>query len=118
MDNYKDVELFSNGPTFANGKEFPKNLANTLIDDSSGWVLVKVPIKHEFIDELTETIKYEWRYRLYLSTLYKRLGLFDSYTAILYSSYYWERDKNGNITELLCTVNEKSDELIDFSLYF
>ena len=98
MSIYEDFEIFPNGPMFISGEEHLKDLANTLNNDLSEWVLVKVPIKHKFIDELTETIKYEWRYRLYLSKVYEMLG-FDSFIANRYSSYYWEKDKDGNITD-------------------
>ena len=98
MSNYVDFEISQNGPMFVSGEEYLKNLTNTLNDDLSEWTLVKVPIKHVFIDELTETIKYEWRYRLYLSKVYEMLG-FDSCMANLYSGYYWEKDKDGNITD-------------------
>ena len=98
MSNYEDFEIFPNGQMFAGGEEYLKNLTNTLNDDLSEWTLVKVPVKHVFIDELTETIKYEWRYRLYLSKVYEMLG-FDSFMADLYSGYYWETDKDGNITD-------------------
>ena len=98
MSNYEDFEIFPNGPMFFSGEGYLKDLTNTLNNDLSEWVLVKVPIKHEFIDELTETIKYEWRYRLYLSKVYEMLG-FDSFTANRYSGYYWEKDKDGNITD-------------------
>ena len=98
MSNYKDFEIFPNGPMFIGGEEFIKNTENTLNNDLSEWDLVKVPIKREFIDELTETIKYEWRYRLYLSKVYEMLG-FDGLIANRYSGYYWEKDKDGNVTE-------------------
>ena len=98
MSNYVDFEISQNGPMFVSSEECLKNLTNTLNDDLSEWTLVKVPIKHVFIDELTETIKYEWRYRLYLSKVYEMLG-FDSFMANLYSGYYWEKDKDGNITD-------------------
>ena len=101
MSNYEDFEIFPNGPKFISDKEYLKNRINrinTLNNDLSEWVLVKVPIKHEFIDELTETIKYEWRYRLYLSTVYEMLG-FNSFIANRYSGYYWEKDKVGNVTD-------------------
>ena len=98
MDNCKDVEIFPNGPMFVGGEESIKNLMNTLNDNLSEWDLVKVPIKYEFVDELTEITKYEWRYRLYLSKVYEMLG-FDSFMANLYSGYYWEKDKDGNITD-------------------
>ena len=98
MSNYEDFEIFPNGPMFISDKGYLKNLTNTLNNDLSEWDLVKVPIKHEFIDELTETIKYEWRYRLYLSKVYEMLG-FDSFIANRYSGYYWEKDKDGNITD-------------------
>ena len=97
MNDYVEIETFPNGPTFISSEGYLKNLTNTLNNDLSEWDLVKVPIKHEFVDELTETIKYEWRYRLYLSKVYKMLG-FDSFIANLYSGYYWEKDKDGNIT--------------------
>ena len=98
MSNYVDFEISQKRTDVCSGKEYLKNLTNTLNDDLSEWTLVKVPIKHEFIDELTETIKYEWRYRLYLSKVYEMLG-FDSFMANLYSGYYWEKDKDGNITD-------------------
>ena len=98
MNNYENFEIFPNEPIFIGSKEHLKNLTNALNDDLSEWVLVKVPIKHEFIDELTETIKYELRYRLYLSKVYEMLG-FDSFIANRYSGYYWEKDKDGNITD-------------------
>lgn len=97
MNDYIEIENFPNGPMFISSEGHLKNLTNTLNDDLSEWDLVKVPIKHEFIDELTETIKYEWRYRLYLSKVYEMLG-FDSFIANRYSGYYWEKDKDGNIT--------------------
>ena len=98
MSNYEDFEIFPNGPMFISGKEYLKNLTNTLNDDLSEWDLVKVPIKREFVDELTEIIEYEWRYRLYLSKVYEMLGL-DSSEGIRYAGYYWEKDKDGNITD-------------------
>ena len=98
MNGYKDVEIFPNGPMIISVEESIKNITNTLNDDLSEWVLVKVPIKHEFIDELTETIKYEWRYRLYLSKVYEMLG-YDSLIQNRYSGYYWEKDKDGNLTD-------------------
>ena len=58
MNDCIENEIFPNGPMFISGEEHLKNLTNTLNDDLSEWDLVKVPIKHEFIDELTETIKY------------------------------------------------------------
>ena len=98
MDNCKDVEIFPNGPMFVGGEESSKNLMNTLNDNLSEWDLVKVPIKYEFIDELTEITKYEWRYRLYLSKVYEMMG-FDSLIVNRYSGYYWEMDKDGNVTD-------------------
>ena len=79
-----------------NKKEYLKDLEKKLNDDISEWDLVRVPIKHEFVDELTEIIKYEWRYRLYVSKIYEMLG-FDSFMANEYFGY-WEKDKDGNIT--------------------
>lgn len=98
MSNYEDFEIFPNGPMFIGSKEFIKNAENTLNDDLSEWDLVKVPIKREFVDELTEIIEYEWRYRLYLSKVYEMLGL-DSSEEIRCSVYYLEKDKDGNITD-------------------
>lgn len=98
MNGYKDVEIFPNGPVITSGEGSIKNITNTLNDDLSEWVLVKVPIKREFIDELTGTIKYEWRYRLYLSKVYEMLG-YDSLIQNRYSGYYWEKDKDGNLTD-------------------
>ena len=98
MSNYEDFEIFPNGHMFIGGEEYLKNLTNTLNNDLGELVLVKVPVKRQFIDELTETIKYEWRYRLYLSTVYEMLG-FDSVKANRYYGYYWEKDKYGNDTD-------------------
>ena len=98
MDNCKDVEIFPNGPMFISSKDSIKILENMLNDDLGEWDLVKVPIKHEFDDELTEIIKYEWRYRLYVSKVYEMMG-FDSLIANRYSGYYWEMDKDGNVTD-------------------
>ena len=75
---------------------FQKDLEKKLNDDLSEWDLVRVPIKYEFVDDLKEIIKYEWRYRLYVSKVYEMLGL-DSFMANEYSGYYWEKDKDGNI---------------------
>ena len=98
MSNFEDFKIFPNRSMLISSKKYLKDLINTLNNDLSEYVLVKVPIKHEFIDELTETIKYEWRYRLYLSKVYEMLG-FDSFIANRYSGYYWEKDKDGNITD-------------------
>lgn len=98
MSNYEDFELFTNGRAFASNEGDSKDFENKLNDDLNEWDLVKVPIKYEFIDELTQIIKYEWRYRLYLSKVYEMLG-FDSFTANKYSGYYWEKDRDGNITD-------------------
>ena len=98
MDNCKDVEIFPNGPMPISVVESINNLTNALNDNLSEWDLVKVPIEHEFVDELTEITKYEWRYRLYLSKVYEKLG-FDRSIANRYSIYYWEKDKDGNVTD-------------------
>ena len=98
MSNYEDFELFTNGWIFANNEGNSKDLEDKSNDDLNAWVLVKVPIKCEFVDELTEIIKYEWRYRLYVSKVYEMLG-FDNFTANKYSDYYWEKDRDGNITD-------------------
>lgn len=98
MNNYKDVEIFPNEPMFISVEESINNLTNALNDNLSAWDLVKVPIKHEFVDELTEITKYEWRYRLYLSKVYEMLG-FNRFIANKYSGYYWEKDKDGNVTD-------------------
>ena len=52
MSNYEDFELFtnSNSLSFASSEGNSKNLENKLNDDLNGWVLVKVPIKREFVD--------------------------------------------------------------------
>ena len=99
MSNYEDFKVFPDGWTIyaMEQKEYLKDLEKKLNDDLSEWDLVRVPIKHEFVDELTEIIKYEWRYRLYVSKIYEMLG-FDSFMAKKYSGYYWEKDKDGNIT--------------------
>ena len=98
MDNYKDVEIFPYGPMPISVVESINNLTNALNNNLSEWDLVKVPIEHEFVDELTEITKYEWRYRLYLSKVYEMLG-FDRFIANKYSGYYWEKDKDGNVTD-------------------
>ena len=76
-----------------------KHAEKRLNDDLSLWSKVKVPIKREFINDFTEIIEYEWRYRLYLSKVYKMLGL-DICIANRYSCYYWEKDKDGNLTDV------------------
>lgn len=95
MNNFNNVETFSNEQLFISNKKCIENITNILNSDLSEWDLVKVPIKREFIDELMEVIKYEWRYRLYLSKVYEMLG-YDSLTQNRYSGYYWEKDKDGN----------------------
>lgn len=95
MNNFNNVETFSNEQLFISNKKCIEHITNALNSDLSEWDLVKVPIKREFTDELTEVIKYEWRYRLYLSKVYEMLG-FDSLTQNRYSGYYWEKDKDGN----------------------
>ena len=95
MNNFNNVETFSNEQLFISNKKCIENITNTLNSDLSEWDLVKVPIKREFIDELTEVIKYEWRYRLYLSKVYEMLG-YNSLIQSRYSGYYWEKDKDGN----------------------
>ena len=99
MKDYIDVEIFPTGPIFIEGQECCENLTKSLNDDLSDWTIVKVPIKHEFIDDLTEVITYEYRYRLYLSKLYKMLG-YNAIIANRYSGYYWEKDKDGNMTDV------------------
>ena len=100
MSNYEDFKVFPDGWTISamEQKDYFKDLEKKLNDDLSEWDLVKVPIKREFVDELTEIIEYEWRYRLYVSKIYEMLG-FDSFMANRYSGYYWEKDKDGNITD-------------------
>ena len=98
MSNYEDFKAFPDGWTKSamEQKEYLKDLEKKLNDDLSEWDLVRVPIKNEFVDELTEIIKYEWRYRLHASKMYEMLG-FDSFMANEYFGY-WEKDKDGNIT--------------------
>ena len=100
MGNYEDFKVFHDGwmTSAMEQKDYFKDLEKKLNDDLSEWELVKVPIKREFVDELTEIIEYEWRYRLYVSKVYEMLG-FDSFMANRYSGYYWEKDKDGNITD-------------------
>ncbi len=38
MNDYKDVEIFPNGPMIISGEESIKNITNTLNDDLSEWV--------------------------------------------------------------------------------
>ena len=100
MSNYEDFKVFPDGWTTSamEQKDYFKDLEKKLNDDLSEWDLVKVPIKREFVDELTEIIEYEWRYRLYVSKIYEMLG-FNSFMTNRYSGYYWEKDKDGNITD-------------------
>ena len=100
MSNYEDYKkVFPDELTTSamEQKEYLKDLEKKLNDDLSEWDLVRVPIKHEFVDELTEIIEYEWRYRLYVSKVYEMLG-FDSFMANVYFGGYLEKDKDGNIT--------------------
>lgn len=97
--NYLDFETFNNGViVFNDGRGMLKDCTDKLNNDTENWELVKVIIKREMIDDLTELTKYEYRYRLYLSTVYKLLGYDDS-VADRYRSYYWEKDLNGNFTD-------------------
>ena len=100
MINYEDFKNFHDGRTkyAMEQKEYLKDLEKKMNDDLSEWDLVRVPIKYEFVDDLKEIIKYELRYRLYVSKVYEMLG-FDSFIANRYSGYYWEKDKDGNITD-------------------
>ena len=98
MSNYIEVDLFSNDQVFLDSKKNLKELTKRLNEDLSEWTMVKVPIKREFIDDLTEICTYEIRYRLYLSTVYSLLG-FDDSIANRYIGY-WEKDKDGNITNV------------------
>lgn len=101
MNNYIDFEAFPHGPEFYGDfdqEEYLKPISKRLNNDLSEWTMVKVPIKHEFIDDLTEVITYEIRYRLYLSTVYELLGFENTWSGSQYSKYYWEKDKYGNIT--------------------
>lgn len=94
-----DFENFNNGDiAFSNNEGFLKECTDKLNHDMDYWELVKVPVKHELIDELTESIKYEYRYRLYVSTVYILLG-YDKFIANQYKNYYWEKDLEGNYTE-------------------
>lgn len=99
MSNYIEVETFSNGSVFFDSKGRLEDLIKSLNEDLSEWTMVRVPIKQEFIDDLTEMTMYEFRYRLYLSTVYTLLG-FDDSVANRYIGYYWEKDKDGNITNV------------------
>lgn len=99
MSNYIEFETFSNGPVFFGSKGRLEDLTKSLNEDLSEWTMVRVPIKQEFIDDLTEITTYEFRYRLYLSTVYSLFGLDDS-VANRYADYYWEKDKDGNITNV------------------
>ena len=108
MNDYIDFKTFSNGPEFygdLDQEEFLKSTTKRLNNDLSGWTMIKVPIKHEFIDDLTEVITYEIRYRLYLSTVYELLGFDKGWAESLYSSFYWEKDKDGNMTDLYLQHN-------------
>ena len=101
MNNYIDFEAFPHGTEFYGDfdqEEYLKSTSKRLNNDLSEWIMVKVPIKHEFIDDLTEVITYEIRYRLYLSTVYELLGFGKPWAGSPYSKYYWEKDEYGNIT--------------------
>ena len=106
MSNYKD---FQDGFTASamEQKEYWKDIENKLNNDLSEWDLVMVPIKREFVDELTEMIKYEWRYRLYVSKVYEMLG-FDSFVADRYSDYYWEKIKTGMLPTIIYHLSKRA----------
>lgn len=46
----------------------------------------------EYLESLTDI--------LYLSTVYELLGLDNNLAGYTYSNYYWEKDKDGNMTDL------------------
>ena len=93
-----DFETFTNGViVFDNGKEILKETIDKLNKDLSEWELVKVLVSKVMVDELTEVTKYEYRYRLYLSKVYKLLG-FDEFVANRYKDYYWEKNSKGKYT--------------------
>lgn len=88
----KDIDIFQSGPIIWDyEKEESPYIFRKRFDELE---LVIVPSKREFIDELTEIVTYEKRYRLYLKDVYQELGIpFEDYN--LYG-YYWEWDSNGN----------------------
>lgn len=104
-DDIIDFENLSNETMesiYNDQRNFFDNVERKLNDDLSEWTMVKIPVKREFIDDLTEVVTYEIRYRLYLSTVYKLLGLLDSFDKWTnrYSEFYWEKDKDGNLTDV------------------
>ena len=89
----KDIEIFRNEPLVAFNTGAISDALDRFNNSLDGWHKVKVPVKHHFIDELTEITEYEWRYRLYVKDVYEALGL--EACPGSYSCCYWEKDVNG-----------------------
>lgn len=92
-----DIEIFGSGPIIFNEVGVLEDTNRKINNDITGWTKVKVPIGTEFVDELTSVTKYEYRYRLYLSDVYRELGCDN--IADFYKEYYWEKDENGKMVE-------------------
>lgn len=74
--------------------------------NEKGWVKVKVPVKTEWVDDLTSVTTYEYRERLYVQEVYEALG-FEGHSD-LYYGMFWEKDACGNIT----TPFSENDKII------
>lgn len=97
MQLMRDFEIFRNGPLVVNNFEgLDTEINHRLNDTFDDWKLVTVPISHEFIDDLTEITKYEYRRRLNLSDVYEILGIECSNWC---KEYYWEKDENGVLVD-------------------
>lgn len=101
FDNSKnyEVEVFGNGVFIMDGEKYLKDFTMKINNDLRLWEKVKVPIKRVWVDELTETVIYEYRYRLSIAKVWELIGqsdvpLIDTYLT----EYYWEKDSDGNIT--------------------
>lgn len=51
----------------------------------------------EYLESLIKSYQEK---RVYLSTVYELLGLDNNLAGYTYSNYYWEKDKDGNMTDL------------------
>ena len=79
--------------------------------NENGWIKVKVPVKTEWVDDLTRVTTYEYRERLYVQNVYKALGFEGS--GGFYYGKFWEKDACGNIT---APFSENDKIIIDLKI--
>ena len=59
----------------------------------------------EYLESLNNLNQEDNTFKLYLSTVYELLGLDDNLTGCTYSNFHWEKDKDGNMTDLYLQHN-------------